>query len=298
MKVFIRNHPFGAGKWIYEGYKSAWETVGFETEYYNSLDDLLNLDISEYNIMAIDHDLTEKNIEVLNKANRSFLFAQPTSFPMPWGNHPNFRSTCNIDVIKQAAANKNIKKWTFTKVNPEYYKEWQNVNTVLLGFDSVNYKPIEDESSKYDVCYVGGWANNGFNEKANIMLEHFKEIKKLNLKCGIAVNRNISLKNEMKLLYNSKIAINIHDAYQRKLGLDINERTYKSLGLTGFLISDRIECMDDVFPETPQADTPKKMAEMILQYMDMDLDNIKDKNRQNILKNHTYINRVKQLLEL
>tara|TARA_R100001594_G_C3916736_1_gene234698 strand:+ start:36 stop:620 length:585 start_codon:yes stop_codon:yes gene_type:complete len=192
----------------------------------------------------------------------------------------------------------NVKKWTFAKVNKEYYELWDNVNTILLGFDNINYKPIKDDSMKYDICYVGGWANNGFNEKANIMVEHFKEIKKLNLKCGILINKNISLDSEMKLLYNSKIAINIHDAYQRKLGLDINERAYKSLGLTGFLISDRIESMDDVFPEVPQASTPKKMVELITQYMDLDLEDMKEKNRQNILERHTYINRVKQMMEL
>tara|TARA_R110000824_G_scaffold3253_3_gene15461 strand:- start:3064 stop:3960 length:897 start_codon:yes stop_codon:yes gene_type:complete len=298
MKIFIKEHTFGAGKWVYEGYMSAWENLGFEVEYYDSLDSLSNLNIGEYDIMSIDHDLSSDNIDVLNKARRAYLFAQPTKFPLPWGEHPNFRSTCNIDVIKQTNSMKNIKKWTFAKVNKEYYESWEDINTILLGFDNINYKPVEDSSMKYDICYVGGWANNGFNEKANIMIEHFKEIKKLNLRCGILINKNISLDNEMKLLYNSKIAINIHDAYQRQLGLDTNERTYKALGLTGFLISDKVEMLDDVFPEIPQAPTPKKMAELITQYMDLNLDEIKEKNRQNILENHTYVNRAKQLMEL
>jgi flagellar biosynthesis/type III secretory pathway chaperone len=325
MKIFIQAHPFGAGKWIYQGYMDAWEKLGFETECYESLSELSNLDIGEYDIMAIDHNLTEAklpetfygdsppsldflhrwtqeniatSIEVLSKARRAYLFTQPTNFPLPWGNHSNFRNTCSLDVIKQINSMKNIKKWTFAKVNKEYYELWEDVSTILLGFDDINYKPIEDSSMKYDVCYVGGWANNGFNEKEKIMIEHFKEIKKLNLKCGILINKNISHTNEMKLLYNSKISINIHDAYQRQLGTDTNERTYKSLGLTGFLISDKVEALDNIFPELPQAATPKKMAELITQYMDLNLDEIKEKNRQDILENHTYVNRAKQMMEL
>ena len=40
------------------------------------------------------------------------------------------------------------------------------------------------------------------------------------------------------------------------------------------------------------------MAELITQYMDLNLDEIKEKNRQIILENHTYVNRAKQLMEL
>jgi len=40
MKVFVKKHPAHAGKWIYEGYKNAWNSLGYDTEYYNSLDDI------------------------------------------------------------------------------------------------------------------------------------------------------------------------------------------------------------------------------------------------------------------
>ena len=37
MKVYIREHREGAGKWIYEGYANAWEALGYEVELYDKL---------------------------------------------------------------------------------------------------------------------------------------------------------------------------------------------------------------------------------------------------------------------
>ena len=136
-----------------------------------------------------------------------------------------------------------------------------------LAFDSISYKPVEDSKCAYDICFVGGWANNGLNEKRAIMIEHFMEIKKLNLKCGIFINKDISLQDEANVLYNSNIAINIHDAYTRTVGCNYNERTFKSLGLTGFLISDKHTLLEKDFPDLPMAQNAKDMSELIIQYM-------------------------------
>ena len=130
------------------------------------------------------------------------------------------------------------------------------------------------------------------------MIEHFMEIKKLNLKCGIFINKDISVQNEANVLYNSNIAINIHDAYTRTVGCNYNERTFKSLGLTGFLISDKHALLEKDFPNLPMAATAKDMSELIVQHMDQDLTEIKEKNRLDILQNHTYINRVEKFISL
>ena len=52
MKIFIREHPNSAGKWIYQGYMDAWKKFGFEVEYYSSLSELSDVDIREYDIMV------------------------------------------------------------------------------------------------------------------------------------------------------------------------------------------------------------------------------------------------------
>jgi spore maturation protein CgeB len=119
------------------------------------------------------------------------------------------------------------------------------------------------------------------------------------LKCGFFINRNVSHEFESALIANSKVAINIHDAYQQELGLDTNERTFKSLGLNGLLVSDSINQIKKYFPDVPVTDTPEKMLNMVLNYVKMeenDRNRIKQKNIDFISQNHTYVNRVEQLL--
>ena len=63
MRVYIKDHPFAAGKWIYKGYKSGWESLGYEAILYTNLSDIEDKD---YQIMAIDHDIRSKDhIQVL-----------------------------------------------------------------------------------------------------------------------------------------------------------------------------------------------------------------------------------------
>ena len=171
----------------------------------------------------------------------------------------------------------------------------------MLAFDSINYKTTQTEEYTFDVCFVGGWANNGFNEKRKIMLKHFAELQSSGLKCGVFINKNLTHEQENHILCNSKVALNIHDAYQRVLGLDSNERTFKSLGLTGALVCDNITQVKNVFPSLELYDTPKQMVELIKHYVDMplaDLEQVKKTNRELINKEHTYINRVEQLRNL
>ncbi len=40
MKVFIKRHIAHAGFYIYRGYKSAWEEMGYTVEFYDKIDDL------------------------------------------------------------------------------------------------------------------------------------------------------------------------------------------------------------------------------------------------------------------
>ena len=94
------------------------------------------------------------------------------------------------------------------------------------------------------------------------------------------------------------VSLNIHDDYQRQLGLDTNERTFKSLGLTGVMVSDNVTQIKNIFPSVPLASDPEEMVEIVKIFINSDeLDDTKQKNRENILQNHTYVNRVKEMLE-
>ena len=309
-KVYIPDHRgiSGANIWIYEGYRKAWESLGYNTEYYNSNSKKsleTSTDLQDYYIMATDWFYEPfHSSDFILKAKKVFLFPQPTVFPKPWGLHPNFISSLTPKIISEINEQENTKLWSFgevRKVKNEYFPLWKDIETVPLAFDNVSYEYLEDDKYKFDVCFVGGRANNGFDEKYKIMMNHFAAFKDSGLKCGIFVGRNLTHEQENKLLYNSKVAINIHDAYQRELRSDTNERTFKALGLTGVLVSDDEGQLERLFPDVKRTNDPKKMVTFVKEYVNMSpekLNSIKKENRKNVLENHTYINRVKKLLKL
>ena len=298
MKIYIENHPNNAGHWIYKGYEAAWKHEGYEVQYYDSLENITPT--GEYNIMADDAGIqSNKSLAAVLNAERAYLYAQPNKYPMHWGHHPNFISQIKEEYIQEINNSDNIFLWTFADAQEtDFYFKWKKVNTVCLAFDSINYKPVEDDHYAFDLCYIGGWANNGFDEKRKIILEYFLGIKKLNLKVGFFINKGISVQEEANLLYNSKISLNLHDKYQKDLGHDTNERTYKSLGLNGFCISDSNRFMENQFPGIPTAKNPDSYVDLIKKYIDTDLQDIKEKNQKMILENHTYISRVKQFMSM
>ena len=168
-----------------------------------------------------------------------------------------------------------------------------------MAYDNINYKEFENDNYGYDVCFIGGWADNGFNEKKKLILQTLKVFMNSDLKCGFFINRGISHDAENKILSNSRVCLNVHDKYQRKFGRDVNERTFKSLGLNGILVSDEINHQTHLFPEIKCSNNPESVLKYVKEYVNMDddrLEKIKNKNKQNILTNHTYVNRVKQML--
>ena len=324
-KIYIQDHRgeigyTGAGHWIYNGYKKAWECLGYETKYLSGLPDEIDeiyqlaLEGHEYRMMLTDSfysqlrkaavsrfNMDDEVKVIVKKCDAIYLFAQPNNFPMPWGSHPNFKCLCAPELIEESNSLDNIKLWSFANINREYFPLWKHIDTVPLAFDNISYEYLEDEKYKFDVCFVGGRANNGFDEKYSIMMKHFLAFKDSGLKCGFFVGKNLTHEQENKILFNSKVSINIHDAYQRKLGLDTNERTFKSLGLTGVLVSDKIGQVNNLFPDVKTTNDAKEMVKFVKEYVNMpekELQKIKTENRKLILEKHTYTNRVKQLLDL
>jgi hypothetical protein len=264
-KIFI-NAPVARGAWDYilSGYKSAWEHFGFQVQ---MIDDLANIEEkkNDYYIFTFNWNTkTYDHIKKIKDSINTFVFVQSDNFPPPWGGHPNFTDQAPPHVSEHLNNDENIFLWTFTNAPENMYKKYsKKIEYIPLAFDSINYKEMPDDKYRYDVCYVGGWANNGFNEKQKIMMDHFKAFRKSGLRCGFFINKNISLEEEAKVLFNSKISINIHDAYQRKLGYDTNERTFKALGLGGFLVSDHIDELSSLLPEVYLSKTPDHMVNII-----------------------------------
>ena len=121
----------------------------------------------------------------------------------------------------------NVYLWTFADTDKKYYNKWKEVRTVPLAFDSIGYtRSINEKYKKFDACFIGGWANNGFNEKKKIMIDIFSKFKASGLKCAFFVEKNLTHEQETQLMSSSRVTLNIHDAYQRTLGTDTNERTF------------------------------------------------------------------------
>ena len=322
MIIYIRGNLQHAGKPIYNGFAAAWTHLGYEVRHY---DDLTHIDDfpSQYEIMMDDTQIGNlvgnriveasscpaglaKLLKVIKNSTKTYCFTQPTTFPLPWGSHPNFVSLLaqqkNIRSILNSWSH--VKSWTWVDQEPAgespYYTGWGSLNTIPLAFDHISYHAALKQTPQlpeYDVCYVGGWANNGFDEKRRIMVEHFKALANTSLKCGIFINKSISFENEASILYNSKVALNIHDEYQRVLGLDSNERTFKSLGLTGALVCDKIGQVNRLFPDLPLYTSPEEMVDHIMNLIDntKKLTEQKEYYRNLLLKEHTYVHRVEQM---
>lgn len=317
MKVYVPSYSSHAGHWIYKGYQDAWKHLGYDIwtdqEVHSSGACTSTAPIphtaeelqEEYIIMSVDACVvqnSEKFMDAAAKSHKTFVYVQPNRFPHPWGAHPNFISIAPDNIIEQLNKIDNVYLWTFVNTDVPYYTKWKKVHTVPLAFDSVGYQQMPDEKyKKFDISFVGGWANNGFNEKRKIMIDIFSEFMKSGLNCGFFVGKNLTHEQECKVLHNSKMTLNIHDAYQRTLGLDTNERTFKSLGLNGCLVSDTVGQLNKMFPDLNTSLTGQglvQIAKLYLSLSEAELEELKEKNKQDILDNHCYTNRVQQLLSL
>ena len=302
-KILVHKSASHAGSWIYNGFAAGWESLGYEVERWEALN---HVTLENKILMITSGDIHLNSGDpsgvsnYLRQADKIYMFVSPTKFPHPWGTHLNFvdqtaRDPKSVSELKKLP---NIVFWTFCDVSkqPDLWEDWGEVHYIPLAFDSINYERIYDPQYAYDVCYVGGYANNGFNTKYEIMKEYFSAFKDSGLKCGFFVNKNLTHEQECKLLTNSTVCLNIHDEYQHALGLDTNERTWKSLGLNGILVSDYV---GDVVPDyVYQCRSGKEMVEKVQELIaNYDLP-LKERNSSMVQKKHTYIERCKQLEKL
>lgn len=300
MKIFIQYHHANANRWIYSGYAKAWVHHGFEVEAIESLSQVKTDE--DYYLMIMDAMINDDNLNLLEKSKKTFLWVSGNKFPEPWGSHPNWRCPLSSDLIKKINQLPNVIQWTFADNVEKYCGMWsKNITLQPLAFDSLAYSSHIPETYEYDICYIGGLANNGFNEKVEIIKKTLSAFLKTNLKCAFSVNRNIDHDQENYLLNSSKICLNIHDAYQRVLGLDTNERTFKSLGANGLMISDKIDQLNRLFPAIFTSNDEEELVSRALYLTKKDTDEIKSIkliNQRMINQSHTYINRVEKFLSL
>lgn len=306
-KIFIRNYSKNAGKWIYNGYANAFEKLGYEVERYGYYGVSGVDDLSESLIMMTDSDLnwSPSYINDIKRAKHVFLFVSPNNFPEPWGSHFNYVSmvSSNKKYVEQLNSLDNVTYWTFVKPDEKYYGGWGEVKFVPLAFDKIGYigKSQVRPTIGFDVVFVGSWANNGFDSKKKIMKRIFAAFKESDLKCGFFINKGLTLQEETDLLANSSVCLNIHDDYQKILGLDTNERTFKALGLNGNLVSDfgkQNEHMESLGLNYcyPKTDDPEELVEIVKERIPFDGWS-RSAIRKGIKNSETYVQRAESLLE-
>jgi len=291
-KVLVPALGSNAGKWIYDGYARAWKHLGYEVERYI---DFTNQD-ADY-LMINDHWVGIKGIQY-SKYKKVFLFVSCSNMPEPYCNNVNFVSVAarNKNLISHINDQPNVLKWSFINDEGSFLK-WGDVKYIPLAYDNIGYEEYGqiENSQKFDVVFIGGYADNGFNTKKRIMLSIFKKFMHSSLKCGFFLNKDLTHVQEITLLNEAGVCLNIHDEYQRVLGHDINERNFKALGLNGCMVSDYVEegvrlLGDDIFFKD------EHIVDAVTRKLNMTKHD-RNETREMIKRHHSYINRVGSLLE-
>lgn len=113
----------------------------------------------------------------------------------------------------------------------------------------------------------------------------------------------LQLEDEGSIYASSTISINVHEDYQREFGGDCNERTFKIPFCNGFEITDDVACIHKYFKvgeEIIVAENKQDWFDKINYYIqnpDERLDII-EKGKARVEKDHTYHNRVEQIISI
>lgn len=200
-------------------------------------------------------------------------------------------------------------------------------HTILLAADQIINYPDYCEKFKADISYIGTYLpekKNFIKEKVFPLGKKFKlklygqdwtildRLKGSIQKCGQYFNipllrslqkPKLQLEDERRIYSSSIISINIHEEYQKNFGGDCNERTFKIPLCGGFEITDDVACIRKYFKENEEiiiAKNTKEWFEKINYYIknpDLRL-SIIDAGRKRVLRDHTYHNRVRQIIEI
>lgn len=113
----------------------------------------------------------------------------------------------------------------------------------------------------------------------------------------------LDLADERKIYNSSIISINIHEDFQRRCGGDCNERTFKVPLAGGFEVSDDVSCIRKYFKADKElviAENKSDWYEKIDYYIRHPEKRVSiiEAGRRRVLENHTYVCRVKQMMDV
>ncbi len=325
-----------AGRFIYEGYRDAFTKLGHELVPLTSNQTLrdLNENFHADILLTSLHVYTLKflNLSDLKRYRDAGLFVL-SAIPSWNSNHTVHTTDC---LKKQTKLVNLLKSGDFADVCHNIYEEDCNFmagftretgipfETILLAADSNKYKYKYDENYACDISYVGHYLpeKREFIKKQVIPLMKKYDVKiygcdwtpqdrflGLIQKGAQFINfeplkglRKVPVYDDNIVYSSSTINLNFHGDYQVKYGSDINERTFKIPCSGGFEICDNVKIIRNYF--SPKELVIAENSDDWFDKIDYYLKNpekripIINAGRKKVLKDHTYLNRAKQIIEI
>lgn len=325
-----------AGRFIYEGYRSAFKHMGHTFETLTSNQDLskvlcrLKPDIFMSSLHV--YYLKDLNLELLKKyRKKGMLFL---SIVPAWKKHSKQHGVDNLEsdtklvqLIKNGFVGDAFYNWLekdSTSMRGFEKTTKKPFITILLAADTFKYYYDFDKKFQSDISYVGHYLKekrdffkrNIFPLKENYNLrlygldwtlrnrllgdiQRFGQFFNIEVLKGI---RKLPMTCDRKVYSSSTINLNIHGDFQVKYGSDINERTFKIIASGGFEICDNVKILRKYFNagELVIGENDEDYLQKIKYYLknpDKRLPIIAA-GRKKVLKYHTYLNRVEQIINI
>jgi hypothetical protein len=200
-------------------------------------------------------------------------------------------------------------------------------HTIPLAADKIINFPEFSEKFKADISYVGTYLPEKrefirqyvFPLRQKYALKLYGQdwtfydrtagfIQKVGQYFNVPIIRSLQkpklkLEDERKIYNSSSISINIHEEYQKRFGGDCNERTFKIPLCGGFEITDDVECIRKYFKEGEEiviAKNKEDWFEKIAYHINNPEKRLSiiEAGRQRVLAEHTYHNRVAQIINI
>jgi spore maturation protein CgeB len=206
-----------------------------------------------------------------------------------------------------------------------FYK--QGYTTIPLAADKITLKPVVDHTFDADISFLGTnlpqkreffkeWLyplakdydlklyGQDWTRRARLLGYATKVGQYFNVPVLKSLQKPpLQPSDEAKIYANAKILVNLHEDYQRKFGGDCNERTFKIPFCGGLEVCDDVAVVHDYFKEDSEiviAHDKADWFDKIKYYYDNPklAHTVAEAGRKRVLKEHTYHNRAKQILEL
>lgn len=301
MKIFLWKNPSQATYYWHRGIINALKVLGHEIKIYNG-------NIEEW--FSFNPDIYIGNNDPSYKQN------------IP---SKEKRGKCKIVMGICRGAERNSQKKQYienSKIDVFYCNGFNKPNDVgywnywisrypcmfhIQGGDSTFYKKNENIKKKYDFGYVGGY----WKQKAQTIDKMFLPILKYykNYKIYGTGNKGwpnnlssgrIGEKDEATFLSSCKIIPCFSEPHTHTTGIDIPERMYKAALSGALVLHDNVKDIHKIFPNIITFNSASDLKDKIDYYLNHDEERIKlaEEQRQYILKNHTYLHRIKKMFKV